>query len=77
MKFMASYINKQMMLHFEEIVDEAYIEIYNHPQADKALYSLEVNHTEFIKFPFAVENGHYQIRLKCDHKVETKQIIIK
>jgi hypothetical protein len=77
MKFIASYINKQMMLHFEEIVDEAYIEIYNHPQAEGAVYSLDVKNSEFIKFPFAVEEGHYQIRLKCGKEIETKQIIIK
>ncbi len=77
MKFIANHINQHLMIHFEEMVSNALLEIFKLPEMENPVYETEIKNLDFINLPFAVESGSYVLKIKTFNKTESKQILIK
>ncbi|MBN2747677.1 MAG: hypothetical protein JXR34_13200 [Bacteroidales bacterium] len=77
MKFIANHLNHHLMIHFEEMVHNALLEIFKLPEMENPVYESEIKNLDFINLPFAVESGSYIIKIKTSNKSESKHILIK
>lgn len=74
MSFIINYMNKQLMIHFSDIVVDGKIQILNID--NEILKVFPIQNKEFVNLYFPLEDGIYHIKISEGRTENMKSIIV-